>query len=120
MGWSFHSNKPIYLQIVDKLELEILSGKLPPGEKIPSVREMALEAAVNPNTMQRALQELENRGLATTQRTSCRLVTQDESAIARARQRIAENSIREFINEMKSLGFSQEETWEIMKEEWKI
>ena len=119
MGWSFHNNKPIYLQIVEKLERDILSGKLPPGERIPSVRELALDASVNPNTMQRAMQELEARGLAVVQRTSGRIVTTDEKIINETRKRIACENIRFFIEEMKQLGFSGEETQALIKEEWK-
>ena len=117
MGWSFRNDKPIYLQIVEKLERDILSGKLPCGTKLPSVRDLALEAEVNPNTMQRALQELEARELAITQRTSGRTVTQNEEAISRARKRVAEICTARFLEEMKSLGFSLEEIQHIL-EEW--
>lgn len=118
MAWTFDNNKPIYLQIVEKIEREILSGKLEKGEKISSVRDLAIEASVNPNTMQRALQELENRGLVTVQRTSGRQVTQDDEIINLARTQLAQASIQNFVFEMKNLGFGCEQTKKIIEQEW--
>lgn len=118
MDWTFDNSKPIYIQIADKIEAEILSGKFKQGDKIPSVRELAVTAAVNPNTMQRALQELESRSLVTVQRTSGRQVTEDSTAIENARTQKAEEIIINFISEVKSLGFSQEQAIELISRKW--
>ena len=85
MQWNFDGNAPIYTQLVDQIKLGIVSGEWIPGQRVPAVRELAVEAGVNPNTMQRALQELERQGLMFSQRTSGRFVTEDTpSADARA------------------------------------
>lgn len=118
MSWQFDSNKPIYLQIVERLERDILSGKLGKGEKIPSVRELALEASVNPNTMQRAMQELENRGLVLVQRTAGRQVTEEDAVIQQARNAFAAEQVRQFIAQMKVLGYTAEQVNKIIYEEW--
>lgn len=118
MGWSFDNRSPIYIQIADKIEAEILSGKFSLGEKIPSVRELAVEAAVNPNTMQRALQELERRLLVTVQRATGRHVTEDSTAIEKAKTDKAEQIVNDFINEIKKLGFSKEETKTVIEKLW--
>ena len=77
MGWNLKSDRPIYAQLIEQIELMIVSGMYPPGAKLPSVRDLAADAAVNPNTMQRALSQLETDGLLYTQRTSGRYVTED-------------------------------------------
>ena len=78
MGWDFETDRPIYIQIMEKIQLLILAGVYPVGAKLPSVRDLAQQAAVNPNTMQRALAQLEEEGLVITQRTSGRFVTENE------------------------------------------
>lgn len=118
MGWIFDNIRPIYLQIADRLEGDILSGKLKKGERVKSVRELALEASVNPNTMQRAMQELEARGLVTVQRTSGRQVTEEDEVINKARGKLALENVREFSAQMKALGFTREEIINILNEEW--
>ncbi|MBR7071863.1 MAG: GntR family transcriptional regulator [Clostridia bacterium] len=118
MGWMFESNLPIYLQIAKRLEREIVSGKIERGQPIKSVRDLASEAAVNPNTVQRAMQELENRHLVTVQRGGGRFVTEDEETIKAAGKRLAEEGIHTFAATMKHLGFSKEETLQLIEEEW--
>ena len=86
MKWQFENGIPIYLQILRKMRTEIASGAYPPGGKLPPVRELALEAGVNPNTMQRAFAELERDGLVFSQRTSGRFVTEDEEALRQIRK----------------------------------
>jgi DNA-binding transcriptional regulator YhcF (GntR family) len=86
MNWCFQSDRPIYIQLKEQLELNIISGAYPPGMKLPSVRDMASEASVNPNTLQKALSELEREGLVYTQRTSGRYVTEDEKMIMQAKK----------------------------------
>lgn len=109
MAWQFTAQQPIYKQIVDALELRVINGTYGLGERLPSVRDLALEAAVNPNTMQRALSELERKGLVMTQRTSGRTVTEDEESMIRAKQERAAQLAAAFTEQMHSLGFRTEE-----------
>ena len=97
MNWDLKSDRPIYIQLVEHLQLAIISGLLPPGSRVPPVRELAAEAAVNPNTMQKALQELEQSGLVQTQRTSGRTVTQDAARIAAVKTAFAQGEARAFL-----------------------
>jgi len=107
LAWQFSSNRPIYSQIVDEIELRILNGTYEMGMRLPSVRDLALLAAVNPNTMQRALSELEEMGLVTTQRNTGRTVTTDEAVITRARNAKADLLVETFMAQMKALGLSR-------------
>lgn len=109
MAWELSSDRPIYSQLVEILERQIVSGRYPAGGRMPSVRELAETAAVNPNTMQKALAELEREGLVLTQRTSGRMVTEDEALIQRAREGLAERQIRDFFVKMRELGFGTEQ-----------
>ncbi len=112
MAWQFTSNRPIYQQIVDEIELRILNGTYEMGMRLPSVRDLALTAAVNPNTMQRALSELEDMGLITTQRNTGKTVTTDESSVSRARDIKADLLAQTFLMQMKALGLSRKEVLE--------
>ena len=107
MKWQFDGRQPIYLQIVDRLRLDIISGAYPPGERLPSVRDLAVEASVNPNTVQRALQELENSGLAESKRNTGRTVTTDVSAIEKSRSELAARIAREFLSRTSQLGLTK-------------
>ena len=109
MKWEFESGIPIYLQILGRLRTEIASGAYPPGGKLPPVRELALEAGVNPNTMQRAFAELERDGLVYTQRTSGRFVTEEEEVLKSLRRNLSEEIIREMCSRLTHLGMSREE-----------
>ena len=109
MAWDFNDNAPIYMQIVNGLQREIASGAYAPGTRLPSVRDLALEAGVNPNTMQRALAELERRGLVNAQRTAGRFVTEDEKALTGLRKSMSETIVEEFFRKMRSLGLSDDE-----------
>lgn len=109
MHWDLSSDRPIYAQIIEQMELMICSGVYPLGSKLPSVRDLAQEAAVNPNTMQRALSRLEETGLIYSLRTSGRFVTEDVSMIEMTKKRIAREHIQEFLNRMIRLGFQQED-----------
>ena len=95
MPWSFQADTPIYTQLVARLQEQIVSGAYPPGSKLPSVRDLAADAGVNPNTVQRAFAELERLGLIYTQRTSGKFVTEDASAIDAARRALAEGQTRQ-------------------------
>ena len=112
MAWQFNSNRPIYIQIVDEIELRILNGTYEMGMRLPSVRDLAVLAAVNPNTMQRALAELEEMGLVTTQRNTGRTVTTDETAVSRARDSKADLLAETFMMQMQALGLSRKEVLE--------
>jgi len=112
LAWQFTSNRPIYQQIVDEIELRILNGTYEMGMRLPSVRDLAVLAAVNPNTMQRALAELEEMGLVTTQRNTGRTVTTDESSVSRARDIKADLLAETFLMQMKALGLNRKEVLE--------
>jgi len=109
MEWYIDSDRPIYKQLVEQIELRIISGIYAPGDKINSVREMAMEAGVNPNTMQKALAELERMGLVFAQRTSGRFITEDNKMIEEAKNTLAIKEIDNFFEKMKQLGFEKEE-----------
>ena len=116
MDWKFRSDLPIYSQLVEQIKLGIVSGNLLPGERLMSVRDMATEAGVNPNTMQRALQELERDGMVYSQRTAGRFVTENMQVIEREKKKFAEEQIRSFREAMKKLGFQWEEILSLLKE----
>lgn len=116
MAWQFTSNSPIYQQIMDEIELRILNGTYEKGMRLPSVRDLAMTAAVNPNTMQRALSELESQGLVTTQRNTGRTVTTDEAVIRHARQTKADLLAETFLLQMKALGLTKKEVLERLAE----
>lgn len=109
MDWSFRNDQPIYSQLIQRLTETIVSGVYAPGEKLPSVRELALEAGVNPNTVQRSLTELEREGLVFSQRTAGRFVTENENMIVNAKLRIADERVSEFLRSMKTLGCGRQE-----------
>lgn len=115
MPWNFDSERPIYTQLLEQIRLYIISGKYPPGSRLPSVRELAMEAAVNPNTMQKALSELEQSGLLYSQRTSGRFVTENTSLIEEIRKQAAEEYLSDFMEKMKQLGYSQEEIYQLVR-----
>ena len=109
MAWELDADRPIYAQLVERIQREIVSGQYRPGEKLPSVRDLATVAAVNPNTMQKAFAELERSGLIVTQRTSGRTVTEDTELIRNTREQLAVGHVRNFMNNMQELGYQKEE-----------
>lgn len=109
MDWNFRNDQPIYSQLIQRLTEAIVSGVYAPGEKLPSVRELALEAGVNSNTVQRSLTELEREGLVFSQRTAGRFVTENENMIVNAKLRIADERVSEFLRSMKTLGCGRQE-----------
>ena len=109
MEFQFDNERPIYVQLVETLRRSIISSAVAPGERLPSVRDLALQAKVNPNTMQKALSELESAGLIYTERTNGKFVTQDAHVIAAARSALADDVARRYLLEMEGLGFSVEE-----------
>lgn len=110
MPWNFDAERPIYAQLLERIQMQIVSGYYKPGDKLPSVRELASVANVNPNTMQKAFSELERSGLITTQRTSGRTVTEDIIRIKNVQDELAARHITKFIQNMKELGYTGEET----------
>lgn len=109
MSWDFKPDRPIYAQLIEQIELKICSGEYALGVKLPSVRDLAQEAAVNPNTMQKALSKLEEDGLLYTNRTSGRFVTENEQIVKLLKNKITQNQINEFLEKMKSLGLERKE-----------
>lgn len=106
MSWEFQDHLPIYAQLMDTLKRRIITGRYLPGEKLPSVRELAAEAGINPNTVQRAFSELEREGLIYTQRATGKYVTENADEIKSARQSLAKTQVAEFLSNMQSLGYS--------------
>lgn len=115
MPWELNSERPIYAQIIERVTIDIVTGRYKPGDKLPSVRDLAGEAAVNPNTMQKALSELERSGLVYSQRTSGRFITEDASMIHQAKKDLAQTQIQEFIKKMEQLGISRDETISLLQ-----
>ena len=119
MKWQFSADAPIYTQLVAQIQMYIVSGALPPGERLPSVREFAAEAGVNPNTMQRAMAELEREGLVHSQRTAGRFVTEDRARIQQAKRQCAEEQIQTFLEKMEQLGYTRAEILQLMDQQGK-
>ena len=107
--FSFQKETPIYLQLMDEIKGQIVAGKLAPGEKIASIREMASFYAVNPNTVQRALLELEREDLISTKRASGKTVTEDAKMVHELRESLAAIKVQNFLFAMEALGYSKEE-----------
>ncbi|MBP3620427.1 MAG: GntR family transcriptional regulator [Lachnospiraceae bacterium] len=109
MAWKFHNNAPIFVQIMDEIKLRIAKGELKAGDKVPPVRELALKAGVNPNTMQKALSELEREGVLYSERTSGRFVADVSEGENRMREGISLKYIETYVSGMKELGYTKEE-----------
>lgn len=109
MKFEFDNNIPIYVQLVEQLKIYIISGKLKPGERLPSVRDLALETKVNPNTMQKAFVELETLKLIYTESTNGRYVTTDEKLISRIKNEHAKSVVNKYFRDMECLGFNKQE-----------
>lgn len=110
MSWNLDSSRPIYAQIIEKVSFYIVSGQYQPGYKLPSVRDLATQAGVNPNTMQKALSELERENLVHSARTSGRFITEDKDMIEKMREELASTQIKEFLNKMSQMGFDYNKT----------
>ena len=116
MPWNLDSSRPIYLQIIERVQMDIITGRYQPGDKLPSVRDLAQEAAVNPNTMQKALSELERSGLIYSQRTSGRFITEDKELIHQMKKELAAAEVSSFVAHMKQLGITPEEIRQLLAE----
>ena len=115
MSWTFKSDQPIYIQIVERIEIRIVKGEYPPGSKLPSVRELALAAGVNPNTVQRAYADLEQNGFVRTERTSGKYVTDDAEMLISLRKSLSSKYIEELFVRMTELGYSEKEIIEAVR-----
>lgn len=116
MPWNLDSSRPIYLQIIERVQMDIITERYQPGDKLPSVRDLAQEAAVNPNTMQKALSELERSGLIYSQRTSGRFITEDKELIHQMKKGLAAAEVSAFVAHMKQLGITPEEIRQLLAE----
>ncbi|HIU26405.1 MAG TPA: GntR family transcriptional regulator [Candidatus Copromorpha excrementigallinarum] len=116
MEWKLDDSRPIWPQIKEQLIIAIVAGKYPMGGAFPTVRELAEDAGVNRNTMQRALSELENDGFVVTNRTAGRTVTTDEGLVTRMKESIAKQNIEKFIREMKAIGYDAEDIIKMIRE----
>ena len=114
MNFDFCNNIPIYIQLVEYLKISIISGQFKLGEKLPSVRDLALKMKVNPNTMQKALAELENLHLIYTERTNGKYVTNDQKVIDQVKEEYAINLSNKYFEGMLSIGYTKEETIEYL------
>ena len=115
MSWNLNSERPIYAQIMERITMDIISGIYAPGAKLPSVRDLAQEAGVSPNTMQQALSELERTGLLFSQRTSGRFITEDLAMIEKTKEDLASIQIKEFLEKMEHIGFTKESTIQLIE-----
>ncbi len=115
MPWNLDNERPIYLQLMERIQRDIISGVYKTGDRLPSVRDLAMDAAVNPNTMQKALSELERSGLVYSHRTSGRFITDDQPLIRKMREELAGEYVRQFLAQMQDLGFEDNETVEMLE-----
>lgn len=109
MQWDLNSDKPVYLQLVEHIQVGIISGVYKPGDKLPSVRDLAAQAMVNPNTMQRAMAELERDGLVFANRTSGRFITSDEELIKELKTKYTSQIVKDFLDKMDLMGIELDE-----------
>lgn len=116
MAWSFHSDRAVYLQIAERIKKAVLSGVYPPGGQIPSVRQLAMEAAVNPNTVQHAFTELENQGIILSRGTQGRFVTEDVETIEACRVEMAQQYVKVFLRDIGQLGITRSQAISMIEE----
>ena len=117
MEWNLTDDRPIWMQLSEQMARRIVAGQYPPGTKLPAVRELAADAGVNPNTMQRALAQLENEGLAVSNRTAGRMVTENIAAIEAVRRTMARQLTEEFLSAIQDLGYTRDDVMALLKEE---
>lgn len=116
MAWSFSQNSPVYFQIAERITRWVISGEYQPGEQLPSVRQLALEAAVNPNTVQHAYTELENDGIIVSKGTVGRYVTEDAAVVEQCRKRMLQRVVKEFIDDLSQMSVSKEQIISMIEE----
>lgn len=106
MSWNFDEKSPIYIQIARHIKMQIVSQEIKIGDQLPTVREYAEQAGVNPNTMQRAFSELEREGIVYSQRTAGRFVTEDQALIDQKRRELSRSELESFVTNMVKMGFT--------------
>ena len=116
MDYIFDNERPIYIQLVEMIRVDIVSGKFEKGQRLPSVRELALIMKVNPNTMQKALIELENEKLIYTERTNGKYVTEDEQLIEKVKSELANGIVNTYLNSMENIGIDYETAIKYLQE----
>lgn len=116
MSWNLSSDRPIYIQLLEQMKLRIITGEYPAGSQLPAVRDLAVQAGVNPNTMQKALSELEREGLVYSLRTSGRYVSEDTQLIENAKRETAGTAVKNFLSSMSDLGITKEEIIKLIEE----
>ncbi len=116
MAWSFSADRPVYLQIAERMTKSILSGEYKAGAQLPSVRQLAQDAAVNPNTVQKAFVELENDGLIISKGTVGRYVTEDNEILKKTRHKTADRTVEKFLRDMQELSISKEQIIALLEE----
>jgi len=119
VSWNFDNSIPIYQQIIQEMKRRIIRKELAPGERLPSVRDLAKEAGVNPNTMQKALSELETEGLVETERTSGKFITSDKNLISVLQEEYLKERLEPFLSELHSLGLTEEELVTLIRSHYK-
>ena len=120
MNFSFNNQTPIYIQIMEVIQTDIISGKYTLGQKLPSVREFAVQFDANPNTIQKALFELEWVGLIVTERTNGKFVTSDQNVIKKVRGTKVAKIIEDFFSSMEKIGINKEQTLQIINDNKEI
>ena len=116
MQFNFDNNIPIYIQLVDQIQTYILSGTLAAGERLPSVRELSMLSHANPNTVQKALAELEEMELIRTERTNGKFVTENSAHIEALRRASAEAVAKRFLADMEKIGYTENEALDCLKQ----
>ena len=116
LDYNFDNERPIYIQLVEMIRIDIVSGKFKKGQKLPSVRELALMMKVNPNTMQKALVELENEKLIYTERTNGKYVTEDKELIENAKKELAQEKVNNYLKSMQDIGINYDSAIRYLQE----
>lgn len=116
MEWKIDNNKPVYIQLVEQLKVKIISGEIELDSKLDSVRSLAAEAMVNPNTMQKALAELEREGFVYSKRTSGRFVTDNKELIENERKNLVKDNVKKTLDTLINLGYTNEEILNLVEE----
>jgi len=120
MQWRIDSNRPVYLQIMEHIHSRVLSGEYSPGDRIPSVRELAAAASVNPNTVQRAMMELEHKGLLVSIGTLGKFITEDRQILDTLRQQAIQEAIRSSAARFRDLGLSMQEATQLLLQQEEV
>ncbi len=113
----YNTSQPIYIQVADAIRREIVTGKLQPGDKLPSVRDLAILYTINPNTVSRVYKELEMDEVCFTRRGMGTFVTEDEKKVQMMKEEMAEKLVSEFLEGMKQLGFTRQEAIDALEKE---